>query len=122
MYGHNSEAKKNNPKPLSQHMRGIGIDKFRIELVRLIYVPNSKIAKIQEQIELWKYPVDVRLNGIRAHIPNIYYRGNVEGKRANRRAHYARKKKDPVWMEKERQRNRVRMRIKRKLARDGARD
>ena len=118
MDGHRSEACKNNPKVLSQFMREIGIEKFNIELIREIQVPNSKIAKIQEQIELWKIPVEQRLNVIRAHIPIISYRGNIENKRANRRAYYNRKKNDPEWMERERIRNRERMRLKRQLVRN----
>lgn len=118
MDGHRSEARKNNPKVLSQFMRDVGIENFNIELIREIQVPNSKIAKIQEQIELWKIPVEQRLNCIRANIPNINYRGNIENKRANRRAYYNRKKNDPEWMERERVRNKERMRKKRQLARN----
>jgi len=114
---HRAEARKNNSKKLSQFMREIGIEKFNIELIREIYVPNSKIARIQEQIEIWKIPVEQRLNTIRASIPNLNYRNN-EKKRANRRAYYHRKKNDPEWLERERARNRERMRRKRQLARD----
>jgi len=113
MDGHRSDARKNNPKQLSQFMIEIGIENFNIELIRDVKVPNSKIARTQEQIELWKIPVEQRLNSIRAHIPNINYRGNIENKRANRRAYYNRQKNNPEWMERERVRNRERMRLKR---------
>lgn len=118
MDGHRSDARRNNSKKLSQFMREIGIDKFNIELIREIYVPNSKIAHIQEQIELWKIPIEQRLNTIRANIPNLHYRSNIEKRRASRRAHYHRKKNDPEWLERERVRNRERMRKKRQLARN----
>ena len=54
-------------------------------------------------------------NSIRAHIPYKHYRGNVEGKRKNRMDYYYRQKQKPEWLEKERQRNKKRMRIKRQL-------
>jgi len=113
--GHKKDARDGNPKAISQHMREVGIEHFNIVEIKTIYTHNSKIAKIQEQIELWAIPPDRRLNTIRAHIPNIYYRGNIEAKRANRRAFYNRHKEDPVWMAAERERNKLRMRAKRAL-------
>ena len=120
MNGHKSDARGNNSKAISQHMRETGIDKFKIELIKEIKVPTSKIAKIQEQIELWAIPVEQRLNSIRANIPNHNYCNDK--KRANRRAFYHRHKEDPEWMERERIRNRDRMRLKRQLARDRLND
>lgn len=118
MEGHKSEVRKNNKKTLSQYMKGNGIENFNIELIKEIQVPTAKLAKIQEQVELWSIPLKQRLNDIRAHIPNKYYRGNIEAKRKNRRDYYHRKKQDPEWLEKERIRNREKMRIKRHLARN----
>jgi len=122
MDGHRTDARKNKPKRLSQFMREIGIENFNIELIKEIQVPNSKLARIQEQIELWKIPTEQRLNSIRAHIPNINIPTNIERKRANRRAFYHKNKHDPEWLERERVRNRERMRRKRQLARNGVRD
>ncbi len=116
MEGHRSEVRKNNPKTLSQHMKGNGIENFNIELIKEIQVPTAKLAKIQEQVELWNIPIEQRLNDIRAHIPNHNYCN--DRKRKNRRDFYHRKKQDPEWAEKERIRNRDRMRIKRQLARN----
>ena len=118
MEGHRSEVRKNNQKVLSQHMKGNGIENFNIELIKEIQVPTAKLAKIQEQVELWAIPIEQRLNVHRAHIPNINYRGNVDVKRKNRRDYYHRKKQDSEWLEKERIRNRDRMRIKRQLTRN----
>jgi DNA replication protein DnaC len=96
-------------------MKNTGIQHFNIELIKEIQVATSNLAKIQEQVELWAIPIEKRLNSNRAHIPNIYYRGNIEGKRKNRKDYYYRQKKKPEWVEKERQRNKIRMRIKRQL-------
>lgn len=120
MNGHISEVRKNNPKILSQHMRTIGIDNCRIELIKEICVPNSKTAKIIEQIELWRIPISQRLNAVRANIPNIYYRTNINAKRASRRAYYHRQKQNPVWLNNERIRNRNRMRLKRQSEQESA--
>ena len=98
------------------HMREIGAEKFQIEHIRTITVSSSKLAHLQEQIEIWQIPIEKRLNTIRAHIPNKHYRTNIEAKRQNRRDFYDRKKLDPEWMEKERIRNKERMKIKRQLA------
>lgn len=118
MEGHRSEVRKNNKKTLSQHMKGNGMENFNIELIKEIQVPTAKLAKIQEQVELWAIPIERRLNDNRAHIPSKSYRGNIEAKRKNRRDFYHRKKQDPEWLEKERIRNRDRMRIKRQIARN----
>ena len=119
---HRTDARRNNPKALSQHMITIGIENFNIILIKQIQVTSSKVAKIQEQVELWKIPNDLRLNTIRAHIPNRHYRSNIEAKRASRRAYYHRKKEDPIWMEKERVKNKCKMRIKRAIAKNAVRD
>ena len=91
------------------------IQHFNIELIKEIQVATSNLAKIQEQVEIWAIPIEKRLNSIRSHIPYKHYRGNVEGKRKNRRDYYYRQKQKLEWVEKERQRNKIRMRIKRQL-------
>tara|TARA_R110000772_G_scaffold157881_1_gene269138 strand:- start:182 stop:703 length:522 start_codon:yes stop_codon:yes gene_type:complete len=115
MDGHRKEARKDNKKTFSQHMKNTGIQHFNIELIKEIQVATSNLAKIQEQVELWAIPIEKRLNSIRAHIPYKHYRGDIEGKRQNRMDYYYRQKQKPEWVEKERQRNKKRMRIKRQL-------
>jgi hypothetical protein len=115
MEGHRRDARYDNKKTISQHMKNTGIQYFNIELIKEIQVATSNLAKIQEQVELWAIPIEKRLNSNRAHIPNIYYRGNIEVKRKNRKNYYYRQMKKPEWVEKERQRNKIRMRIKRQL-------
>ena len=110
---HRYDARNQKPRLLYQHMRKIGVEKFTVHPVKVIISCNKKVSKIIEQITLWSIPIENRLNTNRAHIPNIYYRGNVNTKRKNRRNYYHRKKQDPEWVEKERERNRIRMRKKR---------
>lgn len=120
MDGHNTDARQNNPKCISVHMRLLGVEHFRINLLMEIKADRIKV-RIQEQICIWSIPIEQRLNTIRAHIPNICWR-EAEGKRANRRAFYHRHKQDPEWIERERTRNRNRMRLKRNMERGALRD
>lgn len=107
---------------LYRHMCENGIEKYSISVIRLIIVPSAKHAKIQEQIEMWQYPKEQLLNQHRAHSNNHARSRDIEKKRKARRDFYHRKKQDPEWAEKERVRNKARMRRKRQLARDGVRD
>ena len=88
MGGHRTDS-KTSPKKISKYMRDNGVKNFKIKLIKIIHVKNRRIANLIEQIEIWKIPLENRLNTIRSHIPSIYYRGNIEGKRKNRRDHYA---------------------------------
>ena len=106
---HKKDARDGRGFSLHAHIRAIGVENFNFELIKEIVVPNAKTARIQEQIEIWKY--DNVLNDSRAHISTHNYCNDK--KRASRKAFYHRKKADPVWLEKEKERNRERMRIKR---------
>lgn len=110
---HRSEAKKGNKKPLSEHMRTVGSSNFKIELIKEITVSSSKEAHVEEQKEIEKYPEEKILNVLQSYSSHNDKRLNIEKRRASRRAYYYRKKQDSVWLEKEKLRNKLRMRIKR---------
>ena len=118
---HKNEAKKGNKK-IHKYMREKGIENFKIEIIKEIIVPKSKIAKIQEQIYLWEIPPEKRLNDMRAYTHNSEKTRDNDKKKKTRMNYYNKKKLDPVWHEKEKERNRLRMQKKRQLARNSDND
>ena len=123
MTAHRRDARTlTNTKKIAVHMRTVGISHFKIELIREVDIPDSKIGKIQELFEYWKIPVEKRLNSIRPFTHNSENTRCIIKKRKTRRAFYNRHKQDPVWMERERERNKLRMREKRRLARNRVTD
>ena len=126
MTGHRANARDEDcKKKIAVHMRTIGIPHFKIELIREVDIPDSKIGKIQELIEYWKIPIEKRLNSVRPFTHNSEKTRCIIKRRATRRAFYNRHKQDPAWLEKERERNKLRMREKRrkmKLARNRVTD
>lgn len=120
---HRDCARKGSNKLLSIHMRGIGIEHFKIVLIRELMVNSRKEMRIEEQKEINNCGSDpLLLNTVRAYSHNHDKTRDPIKKRANRKAYYHRKKLDPEWMENERIRNRERMRIKRALLRNSDRD
>jgi len=113
MEGHRSEVGKGNLKPLSCHMRNLGIDKFTIIVLREITVSSRKEARIEEQKEIEKYSKEILLNATRAFSHNHDKTRDQDKKRANRRAFYHRHKQNPEWLEKLREKGRLRMRKQR---------
>jgi hypothetical protein len=101
-----------------QHMRTVGVDKFRIELICEQEFATRKEQRQVEQEEIQKIPVDRRLNVLAALAVHPDRRLDLSKKKASRMAYYYRRKADPTWIEKERERNRLRMAKKR----DGVRD
>ena len=111
---HKKEVRNGCEYPLHKHIQMVGIAHFKFDVIKEIIVPDAKTAKIQEQIEIWNH--DNVLNAIRSHIPTHNYCNDK--KRASRMAFYHRSKQDPEWADKEKERNRERMRKKREHTRD----
>lgn len=109
MEGHRSEVQKNNQKVLSQHMKGNGIENFNIELIKEMYC-SSRTARLHEQIEIWKYDKDKLLNDIIAYSHSHYYTKNRDKLLTKKKRYYGRKKLDLEWVERERERGRLRQR------------
>lgn len=110
---HRSEAKKGNNKKLSSHMRENGINNFKIELIKEMTVSSKKEARKEEQIEIEKIEKENLLNILRAYSFNTEKTRDQEKRKKSRRDYYHRKKLDPEWLEKEKNRNKLRMRLKR---------
>jgi group I intron endonuclease len=110
---HRNDARRGCKKPLSIHMIKNGISNFKIVLIEDCTVSSKKEARKLEQLEIDKHDKSILLNTIRAYSANHDQTRNITKKRKNRRDFYDRKKKDPVWLKKERDRNRIRMQLKR---------
>lgn len=110
--GHKSDARCGNNKRLSQHIRqhGEGMVAQQIEQLEC----TRLFARTREQVAINDIPEHQRLNSMLAHQPIPAHR--TENVKAKKRAQYARYKTNPAWLEKERQRNKARMRIKRAAA------
>ena len=102
--------------PLYKMIQEIGINNFQISLIKEI-ICTKRIANIQEQIELWNVPKDLRLNILRAYTHNIEKTRDNEKKKKVRRDYYHRKRQDPEWCLKEKERCRIKDR-KRRAVRD----
>lgn len=109
--GHKKDSKEATCKFLTM-MNELGTDKFSIELIREI-IGTREIGRIQEQLEIWKIPIERRLNMVRAFSHNHDLTRDIIKKRQNRKDFYHRHRQDPVWVEKEKIRNRERNRLKR---------
>ena len=120
--GHRDNARKGLTKPVSAHMRKIGIDKFKITLIKEKIVTNRKEMRIEEQNEMEKYDKTLLLNVLRAYSENREKTRDQDKKRKTRRDFYHRHKMDPDWIEKERERNRLKMRIVRATAKEAKRN
>lgn len=105
-------------RPLYNHMVKHGKTCFKIELIKSIICYDSKPARILEQIEIWKHGKENCFNMVRAYTHNSEKTRDNEKKKATRRDYYNRKKQDPEWMAKERERNRIRMQKKRALIKE----
>ena len=100
-------------KKLKDHFNQIGLKKFKIELLQTVTVCSKKEARIYEQKYIDKIDKCLLLNKIHAYSDNYDKTRDNEKKKKSRRDYYHRKKLDPIWLEKERKRNRERMREKR---------
>lgn len=110
---HKRYYKLGDKRKLYEHMRLIGINNFSINLIREIIVTCKKELRQEEQKEIDLLSKDKLLNSTRAYSYNVNQTRNQEIKRKNRRDFYNRHKQDLIWLEKERERNKLRMRIKR---------
>lgn len=111
---HKCTSKKAPTKFHNYVLQNGGFDNFKMTLIKTITVSSSKEAREQERLELEKYEKQYWLNDILPYSENHDKTRDIEKKRANRRAYYARKKENPEWMEKERERNKLKMRERRK--------
>ena len=100
-------------RPLCKHFDNIGRDHFKITLIRTAVVETRKEARAIENEELEKFPKARWLNAMLAYSENHNKTRDNEKKKKNRMDFYYRHKLDPEWLEKERERNRLRMREKR---------
>ena len=114
---HTSGSRRLKTCNLAIHMRLLGIDKFSIHLIKQI-ICDKRIARIHEQIHIREVLPENRLNNLRSYTPNSEKTRDIEKKRKTRRDFYNRKKLDPIWLEKEKERNKLRMRVKRNAVRD----
>jgi hypothetical protein len=62
-------------------MKLLGIDKFKIELIKIICVDNRKKARIIEQEEIDKIDKNICLNKLRAYSENREKTRDIEKKR-----------------------------------------
>lgn len=124
MTGHRDNARTNKPKLLSQHMRNIGIDHFKIQLLYDVELATKDILRECEQLELEKIPEELRLNSMAAYVCNSGDRGeyhkqydaNIRDpvkRKENKKKAYEKMMADPVRKAKELERNKLRMQRKR---------
>lgn len=112
MDGHKQDAKEGT-KPIATHIREIGPEHFTIKLIKQITVSSHKEARVVEQEEIEKVPTHLSLNVLRAYSFDREKTRDMTIRRASRRDFYHRHMQDPEWRNKERERNRERMRKKR---------
>lgn len=114
---HNSEARNGNPKCLSTHMRAIGIENFIISLIQ-DEIPSKLDARKAEQELIDSHPLpDQLLNRTRAYSWNHYYTKDRAKLLAKKKRYYQKKKLDSEYVEREKERNKLRMREKRAFLR-----
>lgn len=113
--GHCRDARGGSLKKIATHIREVGPEHFQIELIREVLVESRLEARKLEQEEIEKIPPEFRLNMLSAYSYNHEKTRNQDKKRAVRRAYYHRQKRDPVWHEREKERNKLRMREKRSV-------
>lgn len=112
--GHKCDARNGNEKDISDHMRKIGIDNFRIILINEFFC-SSKTSKLLELIEYWKYDKNILLNYFIPYSHSHHHTRDRTKLLEKKRREYNRNKENPEWLEKERERNKLRMREKRRL-------
>lgn len=115
---HCYEARKGNPKRLSEHMRLIGIDQFSIVLVQDGY--SSKLeARQGEQACIDAHEnKDELLNAMLAYSWNPYCTRDREKLLAKKKRYYDKKMQEPEYVAHHRERNRLRMQKKRAILRE----
>ena len=112
---------------LYKYWRSVSWENMRFEILQDEI--GDKVEK--RNVEQWFINQIVShklLNTIKAHCPSYEASRSInspegeikkiEAKRKNRRDHYSRKKNDEEWMNKERERNKLKMREKRKKIKD----
>ena len=108
--------------PLYCHMRQIGKDHFKVECVKTIGVSSKTEArKIEQQFIESEDQTNV-LNALKAFSENREKTRDQDKKRKTRRDFYQRHKLDSDWVEKERERNRLRMKEKRRILKEQTKD
>lgn len=99
-------------------MRMIGLDKFNITIIQ-DFIPNKLEARKSEQQLIDNAPNrELLLNATRAYTSNTYYTRDRAKLLAKKKRHYDKKIQDNVWCEKEKERNKIRMREKRAFLRE----
>jgi group I intron endonuclease len=114
---HKYYARKNDTRKFSQHMIKVGIDNFKIELIETITVATTNEARIREQLEIDKCDKTKLLNTHDSINKNPNRTGSPH-KLITRKKYYQKKKLDLEWCEKEKERNKLKMREKRKLLKE----
>jgi hypothetical protein len=109
---HRDDARKKKQKKITIHMNSIGIDKFKICLIKKYSNITKRDARIyeQEQINLIEEK-DKILNTIRAYSYNHDATRCQETKRKTRRDYYHRNKQNTEWIEKQRRKRKVGARL-----------
>ena len=106
-------------RKLYRHWRFVGIDAMKAEILA-DNIQDKQSRKALEQKYITEVPRDKLLNTIKADCPNYEASRSInsgigepektEAKRRTRRALYWRHKKDPEWLQRERERNKLKMR------------
>lgn len=108
---------------LYNHWNNIGWDSMKFDII-IDNIPTKLERRKLEDDEIRKIDKSKRLNSIKANCPNYEATRSVNSecgeidkilsKRKNRIDFYNRHMQDPIWHEKEKERNKIRMRNKRK--------
>ena len=118
MVCHNSEARNGNSKMLSNHIRLVGLPTFSIHLIQDGY-PNKLEARKAEQQLIDSHPIRTQLlNSMRAYSWNHYYTRDRAKLLSKKKRYYDKKMLDPVFIQNEKERNKIRMREKRAFSRE----
>lgn len=114
---HRAEARKGNPKLLSEAMRALGIDKFHIEPIDEA-IPDKLHARMAEQKLIDEADPDQLLNAQRAYTWNPYYTCDRAKLLAKKKRYYYKKLDDQEWVDRQRERGKIKMQKKRAFERE----
>ena len=119
---HHIDFKNNINRKLYKYWNSIGWENMTFEILINNIETKQKRKELEEQY-IREIPKEKLLNSIKANCPNYEATRSInningemekiEAKRKNRKDYYYRKKNDPIWLEKEKERNKLRMREKR---------
>lgn len=107
-------------KPLSMHMREVGVSHFKIELISEVQFTDKNTLRQLEQQEIERWSQERLLNNIKAYVSDAGDRSEYhhlydtelrdqDARRQQKRESYARMMANPEKAAKERERNRLRM-------------